>query len=429
MHAVIDQLEQATDPDEIARLHDRFGSLVYDATGNETLSSILRALQMRGENVRRAWLSAEPARRDIALDASTDVARRPRAGRQRHGQVDLRRADRATPSLDRTAPHRCAGGAGDGRPAAGPGGRDRRTTRSTDGLRRERTDTRAAPAARSVHGRARLPERVAVLPRVDGAAARGRCGRSSRSSSRSPGRQGCGICSSPTSEHGAGLTNLEYAPLCEVMGRSHLAPEVFNCAAPDTGNMEVLARYGTPEQQERWLSPLLAGEIRSAFAMTEPAVASSDATNIESSIVRDGDEYVDQRPQVVHDERHRSALRDHHLHGQVRSGQPDRHRQQSMILVPKDTPGVEVIRPLPVFNFYGMPDRASEVAVHRRAGPGRQHAARRGARVRDRPGPARPRPHPPLHAADRAGRTCARDDVPTHAAPGGVRSTRSPSRA
>ncbi len=165
----------------------------------------------------------------------------------------------------------------------------------------------------------------------------------------------------PESEHGAGLTNLEYAPLCEIMGRSHLAPELFNCSAPDTGNMEVLARYGTREHQERWLKPLLAGEIRSCFAMTEPAVASSDATNIESSIVRDGDHYVINGRKWyttnATDPRCKICI----FMGKTDPDNPDRHRQQSMILVPMDTPGVRVLRPLPVFGFYGVPDRASEV--------------------------------------------------------------------
>jgi acyl-CoA dehydrogenase len=163
------------------------------------------------------------------------------------------------------------------------------------------------------------------------------------------------------SEHGAGLSNLDYAPLCEIMGRSFLAPEVFNCSAPDTGNMEVLARYGTAEHQERWLKPLLAGEIRSCFAMTEPQVASSDATNIESSIVRDGDEYLINGHKWyttnATDPRCKIAI----FMGKSDPENPNRHAQQSMILVPMDSPGVKVVRPLPVFGFYGMPDRASEV--------------------------------------------------------------------
>ena len=165
----------------------------------------------------------------------------------------------------------------------------------------------------------------------------------------------------PESDHGAGLTNFEYAPLCEIMGRSHLAPELFNCSAPDTGNMEVLARYGTKEHQERWLQPLLAGEIRSCFAMTEPAVASSDATNIESSIVRDGDHYVINGRKWyttnATDPRCKICI----FMGKTDPDNADRHRQQSMVLVPMDTPGVQVLRPIPVFGFYGVPDRASEV--------------------------------------------------------------------
>ncbi|GAB3294327.1 acyl-CoA dehydrogenase [Epidermidibacterium keratini] len=158
-----------------------------------------------------------------------------------------------------------------------------------------------------------------------------------------------------------GLTNLEYAPLCEVMGRSLLAPEVFNCNAPDTGNMETILRYGTDAQRQEWLEPLLAGEIRSSFAMTEPEEASSDATQIGSSIVREGDEYVINGRKWYTTGATNPRTKIIIFMGKSDPDNANAYQRQSMVLVPKDTPGVKVIRPLPVMGFYGVPDRAAEV--------------------------------------------------------------------
>jgi acyl-CoA dehydrogenase len=165
----------------------------------------------------------------------------------------------------------------------------------------------------------------------------------------------------PDSRHGAGLTNLEYAPLCEIMGRVHWAPEVFNCSAPDTGNMETLERYGTPAQKRQWLDPLLDGTIRSCFAMTEPAVASSDATNIEGCIERRGDHYIINGRKWWSSGAPDPRCKLFIFMGKTDPNNPDRHKQQSMILVSRDAPGVRILRRLGVFGYDCAPHGQGEV--------------------------------------------------------------------
>jgi len=165
----------------------------------------------------------------------------------------------------------------------------------------------------------------------------------------------------PESDRGAGLTNYEYGHLCELMGRTQFGPEAFNCSAPDTGNMETLERYASEEVRDEWMTPLLEGKIRSAFAMTEPAVASSDATNIESSIVRDGDEYLINGRKWWTSGANDPRCKVFIFMGKSDPKNPDRHKQQSMIVVPADTKGVKVLRHLPVFGFDDAPHGHGEV--------------------------------------------------------------------
>ncbi len=209
--------------------------------------------------------------------------------------------------------------------------------------------------------------------------------------------------------HGTmGLSNLEYAPICEVLGRSSIASEAVNCSAPDTGNMEVFARYGSKEHKEKWLKPLLNGEIRSCFAMTEPAVASSDARNVECRIEADGDSYV-----INGRKWWSSGMGDPRCKVIILMGKSDpnapAYRQQSMIVVPRDTPGIKIVKMLHVFGYDDAPHGHAEVIYDKRTRAEVGDPAGRRPRLRDRPGPPRPGPHPSLHARHRRRRARPRD--------------------
>ena len=220
----------------------------------------------------------------------------------------------------------------------------------------------------------------------------------------------------PDAETGEGLKNLDYAYIAMELGKNPLASESMNCSAPDTGNMEVLERVGTPEQKEQWLKPLLNGEIRSAYAMTEPDLASSDAKNISCRAVRDGDEWV-----ITGEKYYISGAGDPRCKIMIVMVQtsPDGppHQRQSQILVPMDHPDVEIVGPMHVFGK----DDAPHGHMHLRVNDVRQRVARRGSRVRDQPGAPRPWPHSPLHAFGRRRRAGARDDDQARSHPRGLR--------
>ena len=232
------------------------------------------------------------------------------------------------------------------------------------------------------------------------------------------------------SDRGYGLTTVEYAYLAEEMGKTSLGAETFNCSAPDTGNMEVLERYGSDAHKEQWLAPLLDGKIRSAYLMTEPDVASSDATNVSMSCVRDGDFLrAERREMVVFGKPETRAAPFTSQWSRTGDHDAPKHQRHSMILVPADTPGIEKLRAMQVYGHDDAHAWPFAPAVHRRPGSGRKPHPRRGPGLRDRPGPVGAGPHPPLHARHRTGRICPRADVQAVVASGGLRQAVGPAGA